>query len=100
MCRLLEKDRDDVERSLASLVDRVRAEYPRCESILRTGDVPEQIASAASLTGANLIVVGRHHQTFLGRILNLDQAPKIVQRVACPVLVCEDEDNRQEEAAI
>jgi len=46
MCRLLEKDRDDVERSLASLVDRVRAEYPRCESILRTGDVPEQIASS------------------------------------------------------
>jgi nucleotide-binding universal stress UspA family protein len=100
MCRLLEKDRDDAERSLASLVDRVRAEFPRCESILRTGDVPEQIASAASLTGANLIVVGRHHQTFLGRILNLDQAPKIVQRVACPVLVCEDEDNRPEEAAI
>ena len=93
MYRLLEKDREDVERRLASLVDRVRANYPKCESLLRTGDPSEQVATAASLEGANLIVVGRHHQTFLGRLLNLDQAPKIVHRAACPVLVWEDDDN-------
>jgi len=93
MYRLLEKDREDVERRLASLVDRARANYPKCESLLPTGDPSEQVARAASLEGANLIVVGRHHQTFLGRLLNLDQAPKIVHRAACPVLVWEDDDN-------
>ena len=93
MCRLLEKDREDVERRLASLAERVRAKYPRCESLLRTGDPSEQVARAARLVGANLIVVGRHHQTFLGRLLTLDQAPKIVQRAACPVLVSDDDDN-------
>ena len=93
MYRLLEKDREDVERRLASLVDRARANYPKCESLLPAGDPSEQVARAASLEGANLIVVGRHHQTFLGRLLNLDQAPKIVHRAACPVLVWEDDDN-------
>lgn len=93
MCRLLEKDRENVERRLVSLADRVRAKYPKCESLLRTGDPSEQVASAASFVGASLIVLGRHHQTFLGHFLNLDKAPKIIHRAACPVLVWEDDDN-------
>jgi universal stress protein A len=100
MYRWLEKDRQDTERRLTSLVDRVRATYPKCESLLRTGDLSEQIARAARLVRADLIVVGRHHQTFLGRLLNLDQAPKIVHQAVCPVLVCEDEDNRVKKAAV
>ena len=93
MCRVLEKDREDVERRLAGLADRVRAKYPNCESLLRTGDPSEQVARAANVLAADLIVVGRHHQTFLGGLLNLDQAPKIVHRAVCPVLVCEYDDN-------
>jgi universal stress protein A len=100
MYRLLEKDREDTERRLTSLVDRVRATYPKCESLLRTGDLSEQITRAARLMRADLIVVGRHHQTFLGRILNLDQTPRIVHQAVCPVLVCEDEDNRVKEAKV
>ena len=65
MCRLLEKDREDVEQRLARLADRVRAKYPKCESLLRTGDPSEQVARAASLFGANLIVVGRHQPRFV-----------------------------------
>jgi nucleotide-binding universal stress UspA family protein len=93
MCRVLEKEREDVERRLAGLADRVRAKYPNCESLLRTGDPSEQVARAANILAADLIVVGRHHQTFLGGLLNLDQAPKIVHRAVCPVLVCEYDDN-------
>jgi nucleotide-binding universal stress UspA family protein len=93
MYRLLEKDREDVEGRLARLVDRVRATYPKCESLLRTGDPAEQVARAANLVRADLIVVGRHHQTFLGHFFKLDQAPKIVHRAACPVLVWEDDHN-------
>jgi nucleotide-binding universal stress UspA family protein len=92
MCRVLEKEREDVERRLAGLADRVRAKYPNCESLLRTGDPSEQVARAANILAADLIVVGRHHQTFLGGLLNLDQAPKIVHRAVCPVLVCEYDD--------
>jgi nucleotide-binding universal stress UspA family protein len=93
MYRLLEKDREDTERRLSSLVARVRASYPKCGSLLRTGDAAEQVARVASLVRADLIVVGRHHQTFLSRFFKLDQVPKIVHRAACPVLVWEDDDN-------
>jgi nucleotide-binding universal stress UspA family protein len=100
MYGLLEKDREDTERRLTSLVDRVRATYRKCESLLKTGDLSEQVARAALLSRADLIVVGRHHQTFLGRLLKLDQAPRIAHQAVCPVLVCEDEDNRAKEASI
>jgi nucleotide-binding universal stress UspA family protein len=92
MYRLLEKDRGDAERRLTNLADQIRALYPKCEGLFLTGDAAEQVARAASLVRADLIVVGRHHQTFLGRFFKLDQAPKIVHRATCPVLVWEDDD--------
>lgn len=93
MNRLLEQDREDTKWRLASLVDRARANYPKCETFLRTGDLAEQVAIVASLVRADLIVVGRHHQTFLGRFFKLDRAPEIVHRATCPVLVWEDNEN-------
>jgi nucleotide-binding universal stress UspA family protein len=93
ICSLLEKDRQEKEGRLVSLANRVRDNYPDCEYLLRTGNPAEEVARAADIVGANLIVVGRHHETFLGHLLNLDQAPKIVHRAACPVLVWEDDDN-------
>lgn len=100
MCRLLEKDRDDFERRLISLADQIQAIYPKCEALLITGDPVEQVARIASLMRADLIVVGRHHQTFLGRFFKLDRAPRIVHRVACPVLVWEDDDKSVQADAI
>jgi universal stress protein A len=101
MYRLLEKDREDFGRRLTSLTDQIQAIYPKCEALLITGDPVEQIARIASLVRADLIVVGRHHQTFLGRFFKLDQAPRIVHRAACPVLVWEDDNKRvQAEATI
>jgi nucleotide-binding universal stress UspA family protein len=93
MYRLLEQDQGDAERRLANLADQTRALYPKCEGLFLTGDPAEQVARAASMLRADLIVVGRHHQTFLGRFFKLDQAPKIVHRATCPVLVWEDDDN-------
>ncbi|MBV9876038.1 MAG: universal stress protein [Verrucomicrobia bacterium] len=92
MYRLLEKDRDDAETRLINLAGRIQAGYPKCEAIFVTGDPDEQVTRIASLLRADLIVVGRHHQTFLGRFFKLDQAPKILHRAACPVLVWEDDD--------
>jgi nucleotide-binding universal stress UspA family protein len=92
MCSLLEKDRGDVERRLATLVDRVRGDYPKCEYVLRIGDPSEQITNAATVVGADLIVTACHHSTVLGHLLNLVQAPKIVHRARCPVLVWQDNE--------
>jgi nucleotide-binding universal stress UspA family protein len=89
---LLEKDREDAERRLAALVDRIRRDYPKCEYLLRTGDPSEQVSSAAAIAGADLIVTAGHHQTAVGHLLNLDQAPKIIHRSRCPVLVWRDDE--------
>jgi nucleotide-binding universal stress UspA family protein len=91
--RLLEKDRKDAERRLTNLVAQIRAIYPKCESLFTTGDPAEQVARAASMMRADLIVVGRHHQTLLGRFFKLDQAPKIIHRATCPGLVWDDDDD-------
>ena len=91
--RLLDEDRRGAERRLRNLTDQIRAIYPKCEALFTTGDPADQVARAASLVKADLIVIGRHHQTSLGRFFRLDQAPKIVHRVTCPVLVWEDDDN-------
>ena len=91
--RLLENERKDAERRLTNLTDQIRAIYPKCESLLRTGDPAEQVVRAASMVKADLVVIGRHHQTLLGRFFKLDQAPKIVHRAICPVLVSEDDDD-------
>ena len=93
ICRLLEKDRKDAERRLTNLVDQIRAIYPKCESLFTTGDPAEQVAKAAIMMRADLIVVGRHHQTLVGRFFKLDQAPKIIHRATCPVLVWDDDDD-------
>ena len=93
MYRLLETDRDDFERRLTSLADQIHAIYPKCQSLFANGDPAEQVARAAATMKADLIVVGRHHHTLLGNFFKLDQAPKIIHRASCPVLVWEDDDN-------
>ena len=93
MYRLLDEGRRDAERRLTNLTNQTRAKYPNCQSLFTSGEPAEQIARAASLMRADLIVVGRHHHTLLGHFFKLDQAPKIVHRATCPVLVSEDDDN-------
>jgi universal stress protein A len=67
MYQLLEKDRDGAERRLVSLAGQIQVTYPKCEAVFIAGDPAEQVARIASLVKADLIVVGRHHHTFLGR---------------------------------
>jgi len=93
MYRLLAEGRRDAERRLTNLTSQIRAKYPDCQSLLTTGEPAEQVARAAAMMSADLIVVGRHHHTLFGHFLKLDQAPKIIHRAACPVLVWEDDDN-------
>ena len=93
MCRLLEEGRRDAERRLTNLTSQIRAKYPNCQSLFANGDPAEQVTRAAATMKADLIVVGRHHHTLFGDFFKLDQAPKIIHRARCPVLVWEDDDN-------
>jgi nucleotide-binding universal stress UspA family protein len=87
-----EEKRHDTERKLGALVEKVRWIYPNCDMRFRNGDPAEQITLLAKDLEADLIVTASHHPGFLTRLFGWDQAPKILQRARCPVLVYHGED--------
>ena len=58
----------------------------RLEPRLEDGDVPAQIVEVAQETGADLIVMGTHGRTGLGRLLLGSVAEQVLRSAPCPVL--------------
>jgi nucleotide-binding universal stress UspA family protein len=84
---LIDQERGDLRAQLEELAGQMRKIVPVCEPVFREGEAAEQITALAGDVDADLIVTASHHPKFLGRLFNLDQAPKIMQRAPCPVLV-------------
>ncbi len=84
---LLEEQQADYQRQLNSLREELTKTVPRCDSVFLVGEPAEKVSSLARDIGADLIVTGSHHPTFLARLFNLDKAPAIMHRAPCPVLV-------------
>ena len=82
-----EKDRGLEMQKLIELVGQVRQAGVKCDHDFRVGDPAEEITQAAQMMPADLIITAAHHPGFLGRLLNMDQAPRILHRASCPVLV-------------
>jgi nucleotide-binding universal stress UspA family protein len=58
----------------------------RAERRLAEGDAVEETLRVARETNADLIVVGTHGRTGLGRLLMGSVAEQVVRRASCPVL--------------
>ena len=82
-----EKGRRLDAQKLFELVEQVRQTGVKCDHDFRVGDPAEQITQSAQIEGADLIITASHHPGFLGRLFNMDQAPRILHRAGCPVLV-------------
>ena len=82
-----EEKRHNAERKLGELVEKIRRTYPHCDMWFRTGDPTEQITILAQELDADLIITASHHPGFLTRLFGWDQAPRILHRAHCPVLV-------------
>ena len=85
--REMGQQRHDAQAALTRLTVTLRESYPACEAAFLLGDPAEQVAGLAHDLNADLIITASHHPSFLARLLNLDQAPKIMHRAPCPVLV-------------
>ena len=72
---------------LTKLIEQVRGTDVKCDQDFRVGDPAEQVTAAAKDLHADLIITGAHHPGFLGRLFGLDQAPRVMHRAGCPVLV-------------
>jgi nucleotide-binding universal stress UspA family protein len=69
-------------------LDRLRLPRPdvRAERRLEEGEAVEEILRVARDIGADLIVLGTHGRTGLGRLLMGSTAETVVRKASCPVL--------------
>jgi nucleotide-binding universal stress UspA family protein len=79
---------EDYQEQMEAELRRLKAPDPsiRVEHRLEEGDPVEQILNAARETCADLIVMGTHGRTGLGRLLMGSVAEHVVRRASCPVL--------------
>lgn len=77
------------EDALKEIRDRVVGPSPGfpVETCLREGTPAEEILRAADDVGADLIVMGSHGRTGLGRLLMGSVAEAVMRRAGCPVLL-------------
>ncbi len=83
-------DRDPREvraREAQAVVNRARAEGADARFLLWEGDPGDGIVAAADAEGADLIVVGTHGRSTVGRFLLGSVSDHVVHRAGCPVLV-------------
>jgi universal stress protein A len=82
-----ERGRRLMAQRLTKLIEQVRQIGVKCDHDFRVGDPAEQVTLAAETLHADLIITGTHYPGFLGRLFGMDQAPRILHRAGCPVLV-------------
>ena len=80
------------ERELEKLAATIRKTYPDCHAEFRVGDPAAQVCLIAQDVDADLIITASHHPGFLSRLFGLDQAPRILHRADCPVLVYHEQN--------
>jgi nucleotide-binding universal stress UspA family protein len=78
--------RRGAERGLARLAARARAAGVRVEPLVLHGLPHEEIPRAARRRRADLIVMGTHGRTGLGRLLLGSVAERVVALAPCPVM--------------
>jgi nucleotide-binding universal stress UspA family protein len=84
---LIDEEQQNRRHALSNLTTAASKEYPFCTPTFLVGDPAEEVAKYAQEIEADLIVVASHHPNVLASLLHLDQAPKMVHRAPCPVLV-------------
>jgi nucleotide-binding universal stress UspA family protein len=87
-----EENKRDSEKELNKLADSVRKTCGDCYAEFRVGDPAEQVNLVAADVQADLIITASHHPGFLSRLFGIDQAPRILHRARCPVLVYHEEE--------
>jgi universal stress protein A len=86
----IEAAKREANAQLSLVADQIRAQGLEVEPLLRAGNPYEEIVSAAKEIGVDLIVIGSHGYTGIGRLLLGTTADRVLQYAPCPVLVIKD----------
>jgi nucleotide-binding universal stress UspA family protein len=84
--RLLESSRANAQRQLDALVARATRAGVRATGLLLEGIAAEQIARAARLRRADVIVMGTHGRTGIAKLFLGSVAERVIGSAPCPVL--------------
>jgi nucleotide-binding universal stress UspA family protein len=84
--RWIDDVRADAERRLNGLVAQAKKGGVRVKGLLLEGVPHDRILRAARSTRADLIVLGTHGRTGLGRVILGSVAARVVALASCPVL--------------
>ncbi len=83
---LLESQREESQKEIDRIVERVRSEWDKCRSEVHLGVVYEVIAESARKLKADLIVIATHGRTGLAHMFIGSVAERVVRIAPCPVL--------------
>ena len=86
----LETAKCEAITQLSLIAEQMRANGLQAEPLLRHGNPYEEIVKAAKEFGVDLIVIGSHGYTELGRLVLGSTADRVLQNAPCPVLVVKD----------
>ena len=86
----LETAKCEAITQLSLIAEQMRANGLQAEPFLRHGNPYEEIVKAAKEFGVDLIVIGSHGYTELGRLVLGSTADRVLQNAPCPVLVVKD----------
>lgn len=84
---ILDRAKQDAERYLLRVADAPTLDGLRVLTAVRTGDVPEQIAEAASESQTDLIAMTTHGRGGLGGLLFGSVAEAVLRAVSIPVFM-------------
>lgn len=77
---------NEARAHLGSLVEEIRAQTPRVQSVFKTGTPYIEIVRAAEEVQADLIVLGTHGRTGIAHVMIGSVAERVVRNSSCPVL--------------
>lgn len=79
--------RDDRQEAAQRLVARGRAAGVQASFMVWTGEPGESIVTAAASESADIVIVGSHGRSRIGRMVAGSVSDHVVRHAACPVLV-------------
>jgi nucleotide-binding universal stress UspA family protein len=83
----IKQDRYRAEETFHNLHRQIRALHSATDCCFLIGDPCSLILSAARGFAADLIVISTHHYSWLSRLIEGNDAQRIVRQAGCPVLV-------------
>lgn len=82
-----EAARAAAQRALEAALAQAHATCPKATGAVRVGRAHQELIAAAAEAGADLLVIGRHGRSVLGRAWIGGTAQKVIGLAPCPVLV-------------